>query len=184
MWLRGLCTCSLAGQVSIHTSLWDVTNAVRGCGIDLHSFQSTHPYGMWHVHDLRYPHACEFQSTHPYGMWPVLRVVHWFSKEVSIHTSLWDVTFWDSFLCATTKCFNPHIPMGCDVITRHVMETWLVSIHTSLWDVTEQRKGNFSVYWSFNPHIPMWCDPTHWKLSSLYLCFNPHIPMGCDTMQD
>ena len=80
--------------VSIHTSLWDVTPVPeqdhRSDPVSIHT-------SLWDVTHL-----------------VLARVVC--DDTVSIHTSLWDVTLQLKLCLSPGGCFNPHIPMGCDVL--------------------------------------------------------------------
>ena len=126
----------------------------------------------------------EFQSTHPYGMWREPCGANITKIEVSIHTSLRDVT----------------VPF---VDIRSQMR---VSIHTSLRDVTIPFIQLLTFSFCFNPHIPTGCDVTGYAQSfsaaqfqsthpyGMWLVlrmiiyyelhrFNPHIPTGCDLIR-
>ena len=159
MWLNDFPYLFQIVHVSIHTSLWDVTLLKHKLMDSARLFQSTHPYGMWLLFQSRITVPTPFQSTHPYGMWltwfwPVLYAMTLFQsthpygmwrcswnyacpqEDVSIHTSLWDVT------CHTVNGW-----------------AWIgVSIHTSLWDVTYCSVRSWPRTDCFNPHIPMGCD--------------------------
>ena len=75
---------------------------------------------------------------------------------VSIHTPLWGATSTDCYHYVYHLCFNPHAPMGRDVVlfNRIIFEID-VSIHTPLWGATVISKLN-STGVHVSIHTPLW----------------------------
>ena len=76
--------------------------------------------------------------------------------DVSIHTSLRDVTEAGKHVQDKKECFNPHIPTGCDPekCGQHVHNSH-VSIHTSLRDVTGPEGVNATLQLAVSIHTSL-----------------------------
>ena len=122
-------------------------------------FQSTHPWRMWPIDEFIVDCLIRFQSTHPWRMWHGCSQHHLKHHDISIHTSVKDVTQLPACGLCQLINFNPHIREGCD---RRAFDlaiiTAVISIHTSVKNVTARTTLLSASLQNFNPHIREGCD--------------------------
>ena len=122
-------------------------------------FQSTHPWRMWPIDEFIVDCLIRFQSTHPWRMWHGCSQHHLKHHDISIHTSVKDVTQLPACGLCQLINFNPHIREGCDgtCVYNVVMQGEFQSTHPwRMWPKGIWPGNHHSRY--FNPHIREECD--------------------------
>ena len=140
-------------RVSIHTPTWGVTSCPHP-SVRSSRFQSTHLHEVWLSEAARMLDLTEFQSTHLHEVWLRPRLRLWY-QHVFQSTHLHEV--WRDVMARTltTRCFNPHTYMRCDIYKGIRCCHQFVSIHTPTWGVTSV--GSYDPGWRYvSIHTPTW----------------------------